>query len=741
MALALTEDLHALSQAVESFALRADGIAELRSDPARFAQGRPPDSWPRLVGQGLHAIHLPESAGGDGAGMDALAVVAEQLGRALYPGPFVPTAIAGAVLARADDSPAVTSALSALARGAAGAVVEGGDLAAERAEHGWTVHGGSDPALGLPGADVVLVRASADGDAVWFLWSPDRPGTLTAERGVDPGRSIGTLSLDGHAVDAGRVVTGISGTDAEWIRTTVLCAEAAGTARWALDTATSYVAEREQFGRPVGSFQAVQHKAAMMLVRSEIATAAAWDAARSGDHTDAQKRLVTAQSVVGGLASALDNALECVSLLGGIGFTWEHDAHLCWRRTISALAVAGSEELWTQRLGELALDTVRDFSFVGEQEFPRLRARVREVLDRMAALPATERSGPGWGTARGDARQAVAAEAGLVAPHYPAPYGLGAGPQEQAVIAQEFAARGISQPTTVIGEWVLPTILEHGNEEQKARFVTPTLRGGIVWCQLFSEPGAGSDLASLRTSARRADGGWVISGQKVWNSSAHEADWGVCLARTDADAPKREGITYFLVDMRSAGVDVRPLRQATGRAEFNEVFLNDVFVPDECVVSEPGRGWRLAATTLSNERLRMGGALGHGSSDRFRAVLRSGEYACDRTAALSALGRGASRETALGAMNLRGVQGRLAGRSPGAEISVAKVFNAIAQRDGSRDLLRLLGPRLAVHEHEPGSDADDHATDHIGLPAVLFGGGTIEIQLNVIATRVLGLPR
>src|SRR5699024_7703439 len=285
-------------------------------------------------------------------------------------------------------------------------------------------------------------------------------------------------------------------------------------------------------GRPVGSFQAVQHKAAMMLVRAEIATAAAWDAARSGDHDDAQKRLVSAQAVLGALATSLDNALECVTLLGGIGFTWEHDAHLCWRRTSSAMAVAGSEGRWAHRLGERSLDSVRDFSFVGGDECPRLRARVREVLDRMAALPATDRSGPGWGSARGDARQALAADAGLVAPHYPQPYGLGAGPREQAVIAQEFAARGLTQPTTVIGEWVLPTILEHGTDAQQERFVAPTLRGETVWCQLFSEPGAGSDLASLRTAARRTDGGWFLSGQKVWNSSAHEADWGVCLARS-----------------------------------------------------------------------------------------------------------------------------------------------------------------------------------------------------------------
>lgn len=741
MALALDDDLKALAEAVESFAARAGGIAEVRADPARFAQGHSPASWSQLVEQGLHAIHLPRADGGDGAGMEELAVVVEQLGRALYPGPFVPTAIAGATLTCADRSPAVRKALAGLAGGATGTVVTGGDLTAEESDGGWTVHGASEATLGLPGAEVVLVRAAAGDDPLWFLWSPHDSGSITTERGVDIGRSVGILALDRCRVVADAIVTGLTDVDAEWVRNTVLATEAAGTARWALETAVAYVSTREQFGRPVGSFQAVQHKAALMLVRSEIANAAAWDSARAGRHGDDQKRLTTAQAVTGALAPALDNALECVSLLGGVGFTWEHDAHLCWRRTISAIAITGSEDYWAQRLGELALVATRDFSFVEDDAHPELRAQVRLVLDEVVELPETHRTGPGWGTARGGARQALEAEAGLVAPHYPKPYGLGAGPAEQAVIAQEFAARGLSLPTTVIGEWVLPTILEHGSAAQKERFLGPSLRGEIVWCQLFSEPGAGSDLASLRTGAHKVDGGWVLSGQKVWTSSAHEADWGVCLARTNPSAAKHKGISYFLVDMRSEGVEVRPLRQATGRAEFNEVFLDQVFVPDECLVGKRDQGWQLATTTLSNERLRMGSALGHGSSGRFRAVIAGNEYDCDRNAAVRALGRSTSREMALNAMNLRGVLARLAGHSPGAEISVAKVFNAIAQRDGSRDLLRILGPRLAVHDHELGSDIDDHATDHIGLPAVLLGGGTIEIQLNLIATRMLGLPR
>ena len=178
------------------------------------------------------------------------------------------------------------------------------------------------------------------------------------------------------------------------------------------------------------------------------------------------------------------------------------------------------------------------------------------------------------------------------------------------MISQEFERAGMIQPSTNIGEWALPTILAHGTEEQREAFVDATLRGDIFWCQLFSEPGAGSDLASLRTRAEKVDGGWLLNGQKVWTSQAQEADWGICLARTDPEAPKHKGLSYFLVDIRSPGLEVRPLREANGGYLFNEVFFNDVFVPDSRLVGEPGDGWRLARTTLGNERVNIASGMG-----------------------------------------------------------------------------------------------------------------------------------
>ena len=238
-----------------------------------------------------------------------------------------------------------------------------------------------------------------------------------------------------------------------------------------------------------------------------------------------------------------------------------------------------------------------------------LRPEIAAAVAEVAALPAEK-------------RQIALAEAGLLAPHWPRPFGRDASPAEQLLIDQEMAAAGVERPDLVIGWWAAPTILEHGSPEQIDRFVPATLRGELIWCQLFSEPGAGSDLASLRTKAVRAEGGWRLTGQKVWTSAAHKAHWGVCLARTDPGAPKTQ--RHHLLPRRHeiAGHPIRPLREITGDELFNEVFFDDVFVPDEMVVGEVNDGWRLARTTLANERVAMahGTALGNPMEELLRTV-------------------------------------------------------------------------------------------------------------------------
>ncbi|MGH3738507.1 MAG: acyl-CoA dehydrogenase family protein, partial [Micromonosporaceae bacterium] len=314
---------------------------------------------------------------------------------------------------------------------------------------------------------------------------------------------------------------------------------------------------------------------------------------------------------------------------------------------------------------------------------------------------------------------------GLLMPHWPAPYGVGATSAEQLTIDAELSRAGVTRPALGIGAWAAPTILRYGTDAQRERFVGPTLGGEITWCQLFSEPEAGSDLASLRTTATKVDGGWRLTGQKVWTSLAREADWAICLARTDPAAPKHKGITYFLVAMDTPGIEVRPLREITGAAVFNEVFLDEVYVPDDCVVGVPGDGWRLARTTLANERV----AMGEGSAlgETVEELLRLAPGPSERLGGLVADG------LALSLLGLRETLLRLRGDDPGAASSVRKLVGVAHRQEVAEAALELLA--------ESGAADGEQARQFLLTRCLSIAGGTTQILLTVAAERVLGLPR
>ena len=342
------------------------------------------------------------------------------------------------------------------------------------------------------------------------------------------------------------------------------------------------------------------------------------------------------------------------------------------------------------------------------------------------------------------------AGSGYTAPHWPPPWGLGASPAEQLVIDEELDRAGVHRPENPIGlGWAGPTLLLAGTEEQHRRFLPGLLDGSEVWCQLFSEPGAGSDLASLSTRAVRDGEGWVVDGQKVWTSLARQARWGILLARTDPDAQRHRGISYFVVDMRSPGIEIRPIRQMTGAAEFNEVFLDAVRLPAGNLVGEEGGGWRLARVTLGNERVALSaeGALwgrGPSASDLVASAragatagLRLDALARQRLAALYAEGE------VLRFLRLRTLSAQVHRHEPGPEASVRK---ALADHHGQkvfRLALELCGAHGMLTQHNPETLPGPFpwAAGFLFSPALTIGGGTAEVQRNIIAERVLGLPR
>jgi alkylation response protein AidB-like acyl-CoA dehydrogenase len=306
------------------------------------------------------------------------------------------------------------------------------------------------------------------------------------------------------------------------------------------------------------------------------------------------------------------------------------------------------------------------------------------------------------------------------------------------VFAQEQARYDVDVGVFAVGIGMVgPTLIVHGTEEQKRRYLPALLRGDEVWCQLFSEPGAGSDLAGLRTRAVRDGDEWVVSGQKVWSSGAHHSELGILLARTDPDAPKHRGITYFVLDMRSPGIEVRPLRQINGVAHFNEVFLTDVRVPHENVVGEVNGGWAVAQTTLGAERALIGGGGAVGFRDLARLARdqgRAGDAVLRQRLADAYI-----RFELLKFLGRRAQAAQRDGRSAGAEASVLKL--AMSQHVAlNGDLALALEGAAATLLHGDAPYGGFWQQNFLNQFGVRIGGGTEQVQRNVIGERVLGLP-
>lgn len=338
------------------------------------------------------------------------------------------------------------------------------------------------------------------------------------------------------------------------------------------------------------------------------------------------------------------------------------------------------------------------------------------------------------------------AEAGYVAPHWPKPWGLDADPVHQLIIEDELKRAGIRRPTNPIGiGWAGPTILYAGTEEQKQRYLFPLLAGEEIWCQLFSEPGAGSDLASLQTRAVRDGDHYVVNGQKIWTSLAHVAKFGILLARTDPSAPKHRGITYFICPMDSPGITVRPIKEMTGAQTFNEVFFDDVRIPAENVVGTENEGWRLAKVTLANERVSLseeGAIWGSGPTavDLIELVKKQGPIGDPLLR--QELARLYSEHEILRLLRLRSVTSAIKGEAPGPWASVRKlladehgqhVFEVAKRLSGAGGMLADRGPM--------GTDAWIWHYGFLFSPALTIGGGTWAIQRNIIGEKILGLPK
>ncbi len=337
------------------------------------------------------------------------------------------------------------------------------------------------------------------------------------------------------------------------------------------------------------------------------------------------------------------------------------------------------------------------------------------------------------------------AGAGYVAPHWPEPYGLDADPVHQLIIDEELRAAGARRPENPIGiGWAGPTLLHGGSDEQQRRYLPRLLSGEDIWCQLFSEPGAGSDLAGLGTRAVRDGDEYVVNGQKIWTSLGHVARYGILIARTNPDAPKQKGVSYLICPMGLPGIEIRPIVEMTGLHLFNEVFFTDVRIPAENLVGDENEGWTLAKVTLGNERVSLSnpGALwgrGPTADDLLDLVRARGGVADPLTR--QRLARLHTEAEVLRLIRLRTVSARIRGEQPGPEASIRKV---LADEHGQHIMAlakELAGASGMLSDAGPlGAPVDLWQYGYLFAPALTIGGGTGEVQRNIVGERVLGLP-
>ncbi|MGB8404242.1 MAG: acyl-CoA dehydrogenase [Mycobacterium sp.] len=716
MGLAIVDEHRELEQVARRF-LQSQGKS-LAREVTEGAPNRIDGLWSGMVAQGWPGLHIPEEYGGQGFGYTELMVVLAEVGGLAAPSPLAVTAAVSGVLNLVGTEEQRRRHLPGLADGSRRAAVGlDGDVAMSSWPSSRVISGSVSVVIGATSAQLIAVIV--DDDVVLLDAGLPQIKVLAVD-GLDRTLDIGSATVDGAAVvDEIDVLRGAASVLRSLVRA-VFAADALGIAKATTDAAVDYAKTREQFGQPIGAFQAVKHHCANMAVKTAVATASVWDVSRSAPD-DADFEFVTTAAAASAFDAAIHNAELNIQIHGGMGFTWEHDAHIYLRRAITLAQLLGPLPTLRDLTFQLARQQGRrSYDVALPEEADQYRSEVRDFAARYAALPRRE-------------GRALAVETGYLVPHWPKPFGRAAGAVEQLVIDSEL--KGIKLPILGIGGWILQTLIQHGSAEQIDRWVGPTLLGEYGWCQLFSEPGAGSDAAAISTRAVKVDGGWSVTGQKIWTSGAESAALGLATIRTDAKGTKRQGITTVVVDMQAPGVTVRPLREMTGLSLFNEVFFDEVFVSDADVVGDVGEGWTVARATLGNERVTIGGGGYRGvTGDELIELLSTAPFAGD-SGMQRRIGALLADEHAVHLMGLRRAVRALADAEDGNEGNITKLLSAELNQRTSELAMEFSGTAPVL------GAAPRITHEYLFDRCLTIGGGTSEISRNVIAERILGLPR
>lgn len=716
MAIAITQEHQEVARVARAFLTGNNALTESR-EFLENPENKLPTFWQKLCELGWTGIHLPQCYGGSDAGLEELILLVEESGYCLAPGPFMPTVWASALINQAAEHSLKADLLPSLADGTKiGAVGLGGDL---HFSADGTVEGDAGFVLSAGVANYVLLKVGKD----MVVINREQEGLkIEDSSNVDPSRPATRVECKGVRVDSPQILTNAY-SEAMRLGRALASAEATGGALACLNMAVDYAQIREQFGRTIAHFQAIKHHCANMCVAAELATAASWDAARAeSENQQAEFASAVAASI------ALPAFRLCgqinAQVHGGIGYTWEHDVHLYIRRATALCALFDADKA-KEDLFALSLNHVkRTYSIELPPEAEAYRNKIQHFLKAFKQVDPQKQ------------RRALA-NSGYLVPHWPKPWGLEAGPVEQLVIDQELKAAEIKIPDLSVSGWNTLTIVQHGNQQQHDRWVQKSLEGEYEFCQLFSEPNAGSDAAAIQSKAVKVDGGWLVNGQKVWTSGALQATHGFMTVRTDKNAAKHEGITMMVINMKANGVDIRPLKQVTGVSHFNEVFFDDVFVPDEDVVGPINEGWTVARATLGNEKVSLGGGMDPAKMLRVPLANLLIELKPNDTGLAREAAELTARDVANRLINLRAVVRAVNGGGPGKEGNLTKLIGAELSVELAELACRIVGEH-AVSTHGIGKQP---VKMHLSMRAATIAGGTSEVLRNQIAERILGLPR
>ena len=766
------ETLELLRDSAIDFCSRSLDVSRLR--PMREGgENFNSDLWREMCNLGWAGLLAKEESGGLGLGVDCFGIICRELGRVVAPEPLIEIGAAVALLSRLDADKSLLASIMDGSSLVSIALTEAEEYLGEKIptikatqdSNGYLLTGTARGVSCGTDMDQFILPADLEGQVALFLVKKETEGVAVSGIDLADGSTQATINLSSVAVVANNLLS--SGEEAEkalnYVRDLArisISAYLVGLSESIFDITLDYLKTRTQFGQPIGSFQALQHRAVDLFIQKVIAGSVLDETLQGFDreNSEAVRHHLSCRAKYRANEAALLISREAVQMHGGMGYTEECNVGLFLNRALVLVSRLGTSTYHAERFGqsELVFPPIapsngpdKNISSAGEKndgnwnelEDDDFRKTVRHFFE--TEYPTEMRypsKRPRWNEIK--FWYLRLSEKGWVAPAWPTKHGgMGLSPAKMLIFIEEQERCGIGRSPDMGIQMVGPLLIKHGTEAQRARYLPKILAGEEVWCQGYSEPNAGSDLASLKTEALLTGDEFVINGQKTWTTLAQDATHMFCLARTSKEGKPQAGISFFLIDLDQPGVTIRPIKNLAGDEEFCEVFLDNVTVPADCLVGEINEGWGIAKALLSFERI----FIGSPKQSQY-AVKRLELIASETNLFANAVFRDKLTRLKLNVFDLESTYQSFAeivkrGQTLGPDVSLLKIWGTETFARLSELMVEVAGPQGAIIGKIPFQDAevDVMSQFYAARPATIYGGSN-EIQRNIIAKGVLKLP-